>query len=131
MRAYRGYSDRIYAAWDIDAAPLAEVATPASVDGLRFILENVAFDDPTFTGTSTVEVNPEPITWTPSTPRNMTLEACLDVSQTSLTSGGEGPDVRFLPDGAEFIPRYVVTYDMALRGGDLAGSEVSATATPC
>ena len=90
-RAYRAYSDRIYAAWDIDAAPLAEVATPALIDDLRFNLENVAFDDPTFSGTSTVEVEAEPITWTPSTPRNMTLEACLDMSQTSLTSGGEWP----------------------------------------
>ena len=91
FRAYRAYSDRIYAAWDIDAAPLAEVATPALIDDLRFNLENVAFDDPTFTGTSTVEVNPEPITWTPSTPRSMTLEACLDCRRRALTSGGEWP----------------------------------------
>ena len=131
IQTYLGYTDRMYAAWDMDAAPLAEVATPAQVDGLRFIIENVAVEDPTFTGSSTVEVNPDPITWTPSTPRSMTLEACLDGSETSLTSGGEGSDVRFLPDGAEFIPRYVVTYDMALRGGTWLVANVGVTSTPC
>jgi hypothetical protein len=131
IQTYREYQDQVLAAWDISAAPIAELSTPAQFDAERFIIDNVAVEDPTFTGTSTVEVNPEPITWTPSTPRSMTLEACLDGSETSLTSGGNGPDVRFLPDGSEFIPRYVVMYDMALRGGTWLVANVRATSTPC
>ena len=131
IETYTGYEDQVLAAWDINAAPVSELSTPAQLDDLRFVLENAAIDDPTFTGARTVEVNPEPITWTPSTPRSMTLEACLDGSETSLTSGGTGPDVRFLPDGAELIPRYVVTYEMALRGGTWLVANVRPTSTPC
>lgn len=131
IETYHQYLDRIFTAWDIDAAPITDVATPAYRDGLKSLLDTAAIDDPTYTGTVTVEVGSEPVTWTPATPRTMTLQACADVSQSSLTDGGAGPDVRFLPGGAELIPRYVVDYDLVQRSGSWLVSSAPPTSEPC
>jgi hypothetical protein len=128
---YYEYVDRIFAAWDMDAAPLNEVATQGAIDNARATLNNIAVEDPTYTGFNAIQVSPEPVVWTPASPRTVTLEVCMDVSESSFTSGGEGPDIRFLPDGSELIPRYLVTNDLVLIRGSWMVSGGDVIGTPC